>query len=40
VRATGYDGPMACEPFCKAFETMPAETVAQRVRAVMDAVMS
>jgi len=39
VRATGYDGPASCEPFCKAFNDMPADTVSARVNAALDAVM-
>jgi sugar phosphate isomerase/epimerase len=39
VRATGYDGPAACEPFCKAFNDLPADTVADRVGVALDNVM-
>ena len=39
VTATGYDGPITCEPFCKALETLPPETVAARVSAALTAMM-
>lgn len=39
VRATGYDGPAACEPFRKAFETMPAMDIAACVSKSLDRVM-
>lgn len=39
VRATGYDGPATCEPFCKALNDLPADTVAARVSASLTAVM-
>ena len=40
VRATGYDGPATCEPFCKVFNEMPADAVAVRVRMALAAVMA
>jgi sugar phosphate isomerase/epimerase len=40
VRATGYDGPATCEPFCKALNALPADVVAARVSASLGTVIS
>jgi sugar phosphate isomerase/epimerase len=40
VRATGYDGPATCEPFCKELDALPPDVVAARVSAALNAVMA